>query len=145
VAILRDSAGNPLGVKASVPGPYDDFAYSPTDFVTDSYYDSGWRLCVENISEVKQARTAILELPAANFDIIQNLKLKNRRFKISGTILINMELGKQELRSIITSIGSLESDKIPQTPIFYASVSFQDRGKRPTETAFDLDVVEIKY
>jgi len=102
-------------------------------------------LWIENISEVKQARTAILELPAANFDIIQNLKLKNRRFKISGTILINMELGKQELRSIITSTGSLESDKIPQTPIFYANVSFQDRGKRPTETAFDLDVVEIKY
>ncbi len=76
---------------------------------------------------------------------IQDLGLKNRTFVVAGEVLgSSMALGKETFRSIIGQTGSIYSENIPQTSIFYENVSFEDNADNPLQTKFKLETIEIK-
>ncbi len=78
---------------------------------------------------------------------IQNVGLKNRLFTVKGAIigmtLNDIATGKTVFRSLVGTSGSLTSNFIPNTTIFYKNVSFEDDANSPLKSQFNLEVVEI--
>jgi len=77
---------------------------------------------------------------------IQSLGNRNIVYTIKGTILgtgsLALSSGKTKFRSIIGQTGSIESDYIDKTSIFFTGVSFQDKDI-PSKIDFTLEAIEI--
>ncbi len=117
-----------------------------------SYTGTEWSAsegCVTNVTEIKTDRTVIHDLPGADYDVIQSMGLKNRKFRIEGVIFYNVESSAQYFRDLIGHTGSISGSDdrgyttLPQTQVFYTGVSFEDRGGRPFVKRFILDAVEV--
>jgi len=105
--------------------------------------------CVTKISESKTTRYVVLDLPTADYDVIQNIGTKNRVFTIEGVII--SVSGVDWLRTdVVGYTGSISGsdDKgqiyLPQTQVFYTNVTFRKREGRPFDVEFTLQAVEVK-
>jgi hypothetical protein len=99
------------------------------------------------ITEQKIQRTVVHDIPMANFDVIQSMGTKNRVFAIKGYTY--NDSGSAWLRALPGTTGSINYidergyNIIPITNVFFSKIDFEDRGGRPQERSFTLDVIEV--
>lgn len=86
-------------------------------------------------------------IPSGKNYSIQNLGLKSTVYSIKGSIVATGSLslvnGRSILRGLIGKTGSIESGFISRTPIYYESITFNDKDI-PSEVKFTLKSIEIK-
>lgn len=114
-------------------------------------YDSSGNLlqntCVNSISETRYSKFIVHSLPGMNNEIIQSMGSKNRIFRLEG-VSLSID-ASTNLRSLIGTTGSIQVTNdyghtlLSQTQVFYKDVDFQDKGSRPLERNFKLEVVEV--
>lgn len=103
---------------------------------------------VTRVSETYTSRVVVHDLPGTNKDIIQSLKLKNKRFSIKGVVF--SKDGADFCRGAVGYTGSITGSDdrgyttLPQTQIFYISVRFTDRAGKPFEKEFTFEGIEVK-
>ena len=113
-------------------------------------------LIVNEIKETKVTKGVILEVPASNQDILQQMGDKNRRFIINGWAyltgsstltgsnnLTQLQTARSDLLYLVGKTGSLSSDIVAQIQVLYLNVDIDDKGGRPFEFKFGIDAVEI--
>lgn len=102
---------------------------------------------VQDIFEKKTRRTVVYDLPMANYDIIQEVGSRSRRFTIKG--FVTGSTGTAAIRGLPGLTGSVAHTNdlgvsfLPVTTVFYVDVSFGDRASRPLERSFNIEIVEI--
>jgi hypothetical protein len=102
---------------------------------------------ISRVTEQKVSRTIIYDLPTANFDLLQKLGKKNRRFTIEGECYDDG--GSLWLRLLPGVTGSLSYTSangeifLPATTILYMEVNFTDKAGRPMERSFNITAVEV--
>ena len=106
-------------------------------------------LVVNDIKVTKVARAVILDIPTSNKDVIQSIGNKNRRFVLSGwaiksgstdTPLID---ALSNLTALTGTTGSISSNILSSTQVFFLNVETDDKGGRPMEFTFSIDAVEV--
>ena len=104
-------------------------------------------IVVNQVSEVKTSRTVIHDIPASDKDLIQLLGTKNKRYSLKGFAIntgsVDLSTVRTNLHQLVGTTGSIESDIITQTHVFYSSLEINDKGSRPMEFGFSMDVVEV--
>lgn len=105
-------------------------------------------LVVNEIKETKVTRNVILDVPAANQDIVQTMGNKNRRYVINGWAIFTgssnpLPTARNDLQYLVGRTGSISSDIITQLQVLFFDLDIDDKGGRPLEFKFSLEAVEV--
>jgi len=106
-------------------------------------------LVINEIKETKVTRNVILDVPAADRDIVQSMGNKNRRYAIDGWAIqtgsnnLPLQTARTDLQNLVGRTGSISSDIISQLQVLFLNVDIDDKGGRPLEFKFKIDAVEV--
>lgn len=105
-------------------------------------------IVVDQVLEGKVSRTVIHNLPTTNKDIIQEMGAKNRTYTIKGWAIQTgssavLATARNDLQYLVNRTGSLNSDIMTQTQVFFTGLVIDDRGGRSLEFRFSLNAVEV--
>lgn len=105
-------------------------------------------IIVNDISERHAARTVVFDLPTAAKDTIQNMGTKNTVFQIKGWAFKTgsaaaLSVARTNLTALKGTTGSINSDLMTQTHVFYQDVRIRDRGGRIYDFEFTIDAIEV--
>jgi len=106
-------------------------------------------LVINEIKETKVTRNVILDVPAADRDIVQSMGNKNRRYTIDGWAIqtgsnnLPLQTARNDLQYLVGRTGSISSDIMTALQVQFLSLDIDDRGGRPLEFKFKLDAVEV--
>ena len=138
--ILTDEGGIPIN---TFSGDFDGADFFYEDFLVGN---ANINIAFTSVVENKANKNVINVYPEGNYSI-QNLLNKNRIFDVKGNILLltqdDSTYGKYVLRSLMGTTGSIETDFISKTTIFYEGLSFEDNEKEPFKIGFNLNTTEL--
>lgn len=103
---------------------------------------------ITSITETSASRSVVYDLPTANYDIVQSLGSKNRKFVIEG-VCTNGNC-TSVLRTALDHTGSLSHTDdtgvtwLSSTQIFFSDIEFKTVPKNPLIQKFKISAIEVK-
>ncbi len=141
---LKDQYGSLLGL---IEGDFYHVDFYFEDFLTDTG-SMALPIAYSNVEETKSSKNTLIFIPSGSSSIqtIQKLGMKNRTFQVKGLVhLTSAEVSsnaKDAFRNIVGTTGSIESEFISQTTVYYKSVMFEDKEQEPYKMYFTLEILE---